>query len=172
MKQKQWIVLGVLFLITWLFIYWQAGKTSKIGYVDLKQVFNEFTYTKELKKDLLSVQGARQKLLDSMEFELKMLSKEIETNKSPEAKRKFDVKLESLMKFRKSAEEDNLAFTEQLDNKILSQMNQYIKDFGKENGYDIIVGSQGDGTIMYASDILNLTKESIVYINNKYKGGK
>lgn len=172
MKKQHWILLTVLFAVTWTIMIWRTGKVKQTGYVDLKQVFDEFAYTKELKKDLLKVQDARQKLVDSMEFELKLLSKETEAAKNAEAKRKFDVKLENLLKFRKQAEEDNMALTDQLDGKILTQMNQYVKDYGKEKGYDIIIGSQGDGTVMHASEDLNITKEVIAYINHKYKGEK
>lgn len=170
MKKQHWILLTTLFVITWVILIWRTNRVPQTGYVDLKVVFDEFAYTQELKKDLFKVQNARQKLIDSMEFELKVLSKEVESGKSGEVKRKFDVKLENLMKFRKQMEEDNLALTEQLDGKILTQMNQYVKDFGKEKGFDVIIGSQGDGTVMHASEDLNVTKEVVAYINNKYKG--
>lgn len=172
MKKQYWIILISLFVVTWALLLWRTNGSAKTGYVDLKQVFDEFAYTQELKKDLVTVQAARQKLVDSMEFELKVLSKELEKSNTAELKSKFDVKLESLMKFRKEAEQDNLALTEQLDSKILTQMNQYVKDFGKENGFDIILGSQGDGTVMYAEDNMNITKTVISYINKKFKGKK
>ena len=50
------------------------------------------------------------------------------------------------------------------------QLNQYVKEFGEKNSYDIIHGANGNGSLMYAKDILNLTEEVKAFINNKYKG--
>ena len=49
-------------------------------------------------------------------------------------------------------------------------MSQYIVEFGKQNDYDLILGADGNGTVMYAKEMLDISKNVTVYINNKYKG--
>ena len=53
-----------------------------------------------------------------------------------------------------------------------SNLNDVILDYGKENECDYILGADGSGSLMYAKDSDDITKDVLVYINNKYKGVK
>ena len=54
--------------------------------------------------------------------------------------------------------------------KVWTQLNSYLQDYGSENGYDVIIGMKGDGNVMYASEAANITKDVIEYVNKKYQG--
>ena len=49
-------------------------------------------------------------------------------------------------------------------------MSQYILDYGKNNNYDLILGADGNGVLMYANDKMNISEEITKYINSRYKG--
>jgi outer membrane protein len=49
-------------------------------------------------------------------------------------------------------------------------MSQYINDYGKKNNYDLILGADGSGTLMYSKAKYDISEEIIIFINNKYKG--
>ena len=44
-------------------------------------------------------------------------------------------------------------------------MKQYIKDFGKKEGYDYIYGTGDAATILYSKDSYNITKEVLEKLN-------
>jgi outer membrane protein len=49
-------------------------------------------------------------------------------------------------------------------------MSQYVIEFGKANGYRLIFGNDGNGSVMYGMEADNVTKEVTDFINKKYKG--
>lgn len=56
----------------------------------------------------------------------------------------------------------------QYTTEVNDRLNEYIKAFAEENGYDYVLGSSGQGNIMYAKETLNVTDKLIEYINKKY----
>ena len=53
---------------------------------------------------------------------------------------------------------------------VINDINAFVKEYGKENGYKIILGARGNGNIMYADSSKNITKEVLIYLNKKYQG--
>jgi outer membrane protein len=52
---------------------------------------------------------------------------------------------------------------------LVSGLRKYIKQYGKEKGYDYIYGTGEAATILYAQEKYDITKEVIKLINDKYK---
>jgi outer membrane protein len=150
----------------------EAVALNKTAYVDIKLVFDEFEMTKELQNDLKSDLQAKQVLLDSLMFQLQTFNSKLSSVENPDPKE--IQQFQQLQNFYAQQKEvfDTYSYdkTSQFDAQILEQMNQYIKDFGKENGYDYIFGASGSGNILYAPESANLTKEVITYINASYQG--
>ena len=59
---------------------------------------------------------------------------------------------------------------DQYTQQVWTRLNQYIKDYGREYEYDLILGAKGDGNLMYADDRLDITEEVLEYVNKKYDG--
>jgi outer membrane protein len=143
------------------------------AYVDLGRLYNEFSMKKELEGQLKAVSLTRENQLDSMKLDLTVLAKNIQSGDSIKTK---PLRMDFLAKRQQYALK-NQAFTEEndrvsqaYDDEIWKQLNQYIKDFGKENGYRYIFGAEGSGAIMYADDGDNITDLMITYVNAHYKG--
>ena len=145
---------------------------NRIVYVELSTIYNDFPLKKELESKLINVQNSRSALLDSLKIKLNALSLEIHSPKDAEAIERFKyMKQEYLLK-QKNFEEDNQAITQQYSDQIWKQINQYVKDYGKEKGFTYILGTDGTGTVMYGDDSKDITKELSVYVNGRYKGEK
>ncbi|MFI5140710.1 MAG: OmpH family outer membrane protein [Bacteroidia bacterium] len=149
-------------------------QSTKTAFVNIQEVFSKFELKKDYEKKLNFSKTSRQKIVDSLEMELKILGRKIEGEnaKNKEDLNVFSVKRQTYMEKRKLLEEDDLKQTKQYDNEIILQMNQYIKDYGKENNYTYIFGSDGNGSLMYAKDSKDVTKEVVEYINAHYSGIK
>ena len=149
-----------------------TAKKEKTGWVSLSDLFNDFAFKKELEMKLKKTKDVRQAIVDSLEFGLKVLSKQIqsEQQKDKEKIAVFELKREDYLKKKKQFEDDNDAVAKQYDSQIVSQMNQYVKDFGNRNGYTYIFGADGSGFLMYSIEGNNITKDVKNYINDRYKG--
>ena len=50
---------------------------------------------------------------------------------------------------------------------VYGELNSFIRDYGKEHGYDMIWGATSSGNIVYAREAVNLTEDVLKYIENK-----
>jgi outer membrane protein len=147
----------------------QKGKTA---WIDINKVYNEFVYKKELEKKLTQTQQARKALIDSLEFELQMLSREIQTENGKDKNKisVFEFKRENYLNKKNEAEQDNAVLQKTYNTQILNQLNQYLKDYGKKENLRYILGSDGSGALMFATEEDEITEAAILYINERYKG--
>lgn len=149
-----------------------SNSFPKVAYVELNQVYSDFQLKKELETKLDNVKQKRKEILDSLEVELNAISKRIEASagKNMDEIKAFEFTRQNYMQQHESFEQDNLNMTQQYSGQIWKQLNQYVQDYGKEHGYDYILGADGNGTVMYADQGKNITEEIKKYVNEKYKG--
>ncbi len=165
-------VLAILALVLSGFAAYQSLNKTKIGYIELATVFNDFEMTKEYKVKLDQVVNARKAITDSLELNLKAQSRTLGGAKvNSAAAEDFQYNREIYMEKARQYQEDNMALKRQYDGEINKQLNQYIKEYGDKHGYRYIYGAEGSGVIMYARESDNLSKEVTAYINERYKGG-
>ena len=53
---------------------------------------------------------------------------------------------------------------------VVSQMNAYLKTYGKSKGYKIIMAATEYGNIAYGEDGLDITEEVLKGLNDNYSG--
>lgn len=64
----------------------------------------------------------------------------------------------------KAKQEDN-----KLTEGVLNQVNSFIKEYGEAKGYDVILGSTLDGSILYGKEAKDITDEVLKELNDSYK---
>lgn len=177
-KKRIWMALAAVFFSATVIVscYSLRKPTSQTAYVDIGLVYAEFGLKKELEAKYTNVQSARKRIIDSLNLELTILSNRLSQNLRPGIKdsleQQFSVKRQEFMYRKQAFDADNDAVTEQYTEQIWKQLNQYVTDYGKANGYDYIFGGDGSGSLMYAREGLNITDKVKIYVNQSYKGGK
>jgi outer membrane protein len=153
-------------------VLWQFTKNKKIGWINLPEVYKEFKYTKELESKLMTTHNTRKHIIDSMEFEIRVLADGIKTEKTPDKRvlNYYNLKLQEYLQKKKEFEEDDYSNKAKYEEQILTQLNQYVKDYGTENGYQLLLGADGSGTLMYASQAIEITNAVKTYVNERYEG--
>ncbi len=53
---------------------------------------------------------------------------------------------------------------------VINDINDYIKEYGKKEGYRIIFGASGSGNIMYAEESSDLTEKVLEGLNAEFEG--
>lgn len=172
-KRTSYLVFALLFILAGIVIYDRCTK-PKMGIIEIQKVYDSFQLKKELEAKFKLTQNQRRKILDSLEVELKYIYASLEKqDKKDEATiQSFNQKKNYYMQKKQMNQEDDAALSKQYDGEILTQLNQYVKDYGKENGYTYIFGTDGNGSMMYANEGVDISNEVITYINGKYKGIK
>jgi outer membrane protein len=152
---------------------------SKVAYIDTEEVYNDFKLKKDLEQKLQRTQLLRQSFLDSLKVRIQILSRQlndpdpsIKQKVKEDAKTKLEFLQQDYLYKEKTFTEDNEALTEKYTNEIWKQLNQYIKDFGTENKYEFVLGTSGQGNVMYANAEKNITKQIKEYVNSKFEGKK
>lgn len=171
MNYKKLIAPLVVILAVAFCVFWTLRSAKKIAYVNTTQLHESFTLKKELEEKYSKVQLARQNLLDSIKFRIQYLSVKGAALSEQEKLQVNDLQRSYLYK-EKEFSDENAATAQQYSDQIWKQINQYINDYGRKHGYDLILGATGEGNIMFARPEDDITKNVSEYINNRYAGAQ
>ncbi|TND09951.1 MAG: hypothetical protein FD123_633 [Bacteroidetes bacterium] len=157
---------GLLFLF--------LRKEKRIAYVELGKVYTEFTMKKDMETRLENISQKRQSLLDSMQFHLELSSKEMYARgtNSPDELAQFEANRQAFMAKKEEFARENEQTAADYDSQIAKKITQYLKTYGKENGYAYILGADGSGVLMYAEEAENITLPIVDYINREFQKEK
>jgi outer membrane protein len=154
--------IGLLFFIANLSVLAGIGyyafriRNENNAFIVNQRVFSEFVGKRELEKKLDGLKTNNNKLVDS-------LSRLIQRSKTSAEAQTYQ-----------SGIEDIKLMEQQLSDKytadIWKQINQWVNEYGKQNGYDYVFGAVGNGSLMYAKEANDITNEVVLFINKKYQG--
>lgn len=168
------IALVNLTLIVGVIVFLMLNK-QKIVYVDANKLINGYQRmidAREVYKGKVNVWKSN---IDTLASELTQKVKEFEQDKSNMSPREVIVTKELIAtkesQFRdfqqamntKAQQED-----EEMTKKILDEINGYLKQYGKRNGYTIILAATTYGNIAYAEEELDLTEQILEELNRAY----
>jgi outer membrane protein len=145
---------------------------GKMAFVKFNEVYEGFELTKQLSKKLDDSENYTKNILDSIEFTLKAMQVRIMNSKNSDRLLvdEFEVNKENYYLKKDQLTEANIQMANQFNEQIRNQLNQYISDYSKKEGYTYVFGVDGQGSIMYGDESENITKEVIEYINTKFQG--
>jgi outer membrane protein len=157
------------------FFYFQSK--SELVYVDINKLLDGYKRTKvereafnkkatTLKANVDSLMGDWQKELQNYEKERSSMSK-----KELELKQQLlGNKQEQINNYQQAIQKQIQEEDQKVTQTVINDINTYVKEFGKEEGYRIIFGASGSGNIMYANDVSDLTETVLVALNASYEG--
>ncbi|MFL5730509.1 MAG: OmpH family outer membrane protein, partial [Cytophagaceae bacterium] len=73
------------------------------------------------------------------------------------------------LQYNQTAQEQLQQRQRQLSGQVLTTVNTFIQDYGKNHGYKIILGTTNDGSILYGLDQDDLTSVILEELNKNYK---
>jgi Skp family chaperone for outer membrane proteins len=167
MKLNHWIipiVLGVVACFGFNYL-----TVEGVAYVNLHEVFDQFEMKKELQKDFDTRVSAEQKIIDESRMAVATLKLRWESDRQNMALYDSLTTFWQMSELQEKERENSIALmTEEFDAQIHDQMQQYLDDFGKNKKVKILLGVMDNGTILHSANGVDLTKEAIEYVNEKY----
>jgi outer membrane protein len=151
------IVAGGLLLVLLQCTLLGSGDSTR--YVSMSLVFEECKIRDKYEQELKAIEQQSNARLAELENEVRRLKA------SGSDAAKTGQLEQQLLALRDQLTQEYQQKSETFERVIWEKINQKVNEYGKEQGYDYIFGAKGDGSIMYASDEKDITKEVIAYIN-------
>ncbi|MEQ6118627.1 OmpH family outer membrane protein [Reichenbachiella sp. MALMAid0571] len=135
-----------------------VNTSQKTAYVNNQLLFDGFHGKVELENELLLLKNKNKEILDS----LKRLSFEGHLPEKEELIRAFYKQQESFAR-------QEIELSELYTSRIWKRLNEYVGEYGVMNDYDFILGTYGEGNLMYATEKKDITNVVLEYVNDKYE---
>jgi len=150
---------------------------QKTAYVDTTVLIKEYKEMKDVEAQFTSKSDSVRKQLDAAakDFQAEVQEYQSQMNSMSETDRK--AKEQELMQKQQMLQQQQ----QMVGNKLREQSNtvmdslvtkikDYVKDYGKENNYTYIFGSNESANIMFAEEGLDITQEILSELNEEYGG--
>ena len=172
-KQRNILLLSVMALNIFLIglVMFSMSSQPKTGFVKGAELFEGFKGQQELNAKFTASGTEQQTMLDTLTMEIANLTNQLTEN--PDDKELSLQRQKKQLLYRELQQrftEQNSTQNQQYTEAVLKQINQYTLEYGEKHGYDYIYGAAGNGSMMYAKDANDITKEVLQYINKKYEG--
>lgn len=139
----------------------EEEKSGKIGFMENARVFEGFEMKKDYDKRIEEDMSNEVKVLDSIEVKLDQMVATGDSMKVFQLRKQYYL-IEQ--RYRQKFDENSTRYTQEVNDRL----NDYIKKYSEENGYDFVFGSNGQGNVMYAKEQCNISDDLIKYINSEY----
>jgi len=156
-------IILLFIVIFFAYTYFTRAQQRDIVYVDNISLFNDFNMTKDLGKINTVKINLQKKKLDSL-YSIYQIFKQNDQKKEIDKLevelRKEDQELKTMSDY----------FSNDVSQQVWNRLNTYIKEYGEANKFKIVIGTQGNGNVMYADEAIDITADLLEYSNNKYEG--
>jgi Skp family chaperone for outer membrane proteins len=157
-------LLGIAFLVIDRFTY------TPFAYVNNAKVYEDFDLTKTYKMKLDIFRTSRQKLLDSLEMNLRSIEAKIRLDSTNRMLiHNYDLVLKNYYSNINAFEEEGSKLSEEYDKQIWAKMNELFTSYGRETNVQILLGANGTGVLLHADEGLDITDKVIEYMNTNNK---
>nr|WP_321234627.1 OmpH family outer membrane protein [uncultured Psychroserpens sp.] len=145
-----------------VYIFNSVDKKETIVYVDNVKLFNEFNMTKEIRAVEEKKMAAKKKTIDSLFNKYQTIE-----DKESQASKKLEVQISYINKELQDIQNN---YANDLTQKVWSRLNAYLKNYGEDKELTFIMGSNGNGNVMFSKTSNDATEAIIFYVNQKYEG--
>jgi outer membrane protein len=158
-------------------LYLQLRTPDKIVYVDSTKLLNEYKGMQDARKAYQQKTSVWKANIDTLSIEVEDAIKkyEKESAKLTVKERKLSeelirMKQKQLMEYQQAMNNQAQQEDQKMTGDVLTQVNAYLKKYGEEKGYEIVMAATQYGNIAYADESLDITKEVLEGLNKQYSG--
>ncbi len=159
-----------------------AGKTTaksegfKTAFIDTEKLMKEYQEFKDFESKFKSMSDRMKNELDSdakkfqkdvLDLQKNAQSKGMEwaQKRQAELERRQQTLAEKEQNYMKKFQEESAVERDSM----VSKMKNFIKDYGKEKGYDYIYGTGDAASVLYGKEEYDLTKEILALLHKQYE---
>tara|TARA_B110000967_G_scaffold202558_1_gene241605 strand:+ start:594 stop:1127 length:534 start_codon:yes stop_codon:yes gene_type:complete len=157
--------------------FYCVQSSSDQVYVDVNKLLDGYKRTKIVRAQFEEKAKTLNANVDSLLVDWKNELKIYEKERSKMTKKELQLKQELLSTKQEQINNYQQAIQNQIqeaDKKatqtVINDINDYVKDYGKQQGHQIIFGASGSGNIMYANEASDLTQTVLEGLNADFEG--
>ena len=151
----------------------------KTAYVDTAKLMEEYTEAKDLEAKFKTKSEAEAKKFEVEEANFKAEVANFQKNAQANGQAWAQQKNAELEQRQQRLQYAAQSVGQKLQTESATEMDSlvkgvktFIKEYGKEKGYDFIYGTGDAASVLYAKDQYDITKEVVKLLNDKYSGSK
>ena len=152
-----------------------VSNEMKTAYVDTAKLMEEYTEAKDLEAKFKTKTEAEAKKFEVEEANFKAEVANFQKNAQANGQAWAQQKDAELSKRQQQLQYAAQSVGQKLQmegaaemDSLVKNVKTFIKDYGKEKGYDYIYGTGDAATVLYAKDQYDITNEMIKLLNDKY----
>ena len=153
-----------------------AGQ-SNIAYVSSTKLLSQYQGMIEARQAYQQKASAWKANIDTLTLEVQAAMKEYEANSSTLSKKEQELskellksKQQQLVNYQRAIQEQATQEDQKMTESVITEVNNYISEFGSQRDYKVILVANETGNIAYAQDGMDVTEEVLAGLNNQYSG--
>lgn len=163
-----------LLLVAFVIVLASCSQT-KIAYINVEDLMKDYDGTKALEETLKGKQEAMASQLDSLSapFQVKVQEyyKEAPTmsvQKRTEVEQALQQENQALQSMQQQASQALQQENQTLSEAITKKVDSFVAVYAKSNGLNLVLGTSGNGTVMYGDDNMNVTSAILEALNKDF----
>lgn len=162
-----------------VFSFFYLKSSSDQVYVDVNKLLEGYNRTKIVRSEFEEKAKTLNANVDSLMVDWQSELKTYEKERSKMSKKELELQQQILSNKQQQINNYRQAIQKQVQDEdkkatqtVINDINDYVKTYGKKNGYAIIFGASGSGNVMYASEAADLTDDVLLGLNSEFEGKK
>lgn len=167
--------LNTVILIVLLKFYFERG--NGIVYVDSARLMNNYAGMQDARNAFQQKAAMWKANIDTLtnEVQRQIMNYEKESTKMTSKERQLSQELiktkqTQLMQYQQAMNTQAQQEDAKMTGEVVAQINAYLKKYGEQKGYTIIMAATEYGNLAYADEGLDITNEALEGLNNEYSG--
>ncbi|MBM3262681.1 MAG: OmpH family outer membrane protein [candidate division Zixibacteria bacterium] len=152
----------------------EKAPEKKIGYVDNGVILTEFDLAVKARNELQAATQQMQIDITKLETELKTLQERfvnqgrgLPVAQQIQLRDQVAAKEQEYIQFVQQANQRASQLEAEKMQPVLDALNKHVEAYGKQNGYYMILGTTGNGNIVYADSTANITTPVMEYMRQQ-----
>lgn len=150
---------------------------QKLVYVDSGKLVNEYKGMQDARAVYQKKAATWKANIDTLtsEVQQRIMNYEKESSKLTAKERQLSEELirtkqKQLMEYQQAMNTQAKQEDSKMTGEVVQQINAYLKKYGEENGYKIVMAATEYGNIAYADEGLDITEDVLEGLNQEYSG--
>lgn len=173
MKEIVYKILIIAAIGVMYFLHFSSQQ--QVAFVDTIKLLDKYEGMIDAKKKIEQQNGVLRSNIDTLAYELECQIKKYEKdritmtpNEVKLAEELLHSKQQQFMQYRDASTNKQKEVENKITKEVIIKLNEYIKLFGQKNNFQIIVGGNASGTVLYVNNKIDITDKIIEGLNNEY----
>ena len=169
------ILTGVLLVGLLVVLGITLDSRSRVAYVKVGELLDKYQGMVDARAEYKQKEQVWMANVDTLGQELEQMIKDYEKKRAGYSARErglteqlIETKQQEFLRFRDAMQQKAREEDQKMTEGVVNKVNAYLKEYGEDSGYDLILGATAGGNILYGIEAIDLTEEVLKGLNESY----